>query len=94
MKTDTTPSILVTGAGGFIGRRLVNELLTRGYRVRCMVRKPTDLPAGVEQLQGDLLKPDSLSNRRFRIFISATIWCTPWGQGKGDFAEQRPSGSP
>ena len=30
--------ILVTGANGYIGRRLIPELLARGYRVRCMLR--------------------------------------------------------
>lgn len=40
----TTPApdigiILVTGAAGYIGGRLVPELIERGYRVRVMVRK-------------------------------------------------------
>ena len=30
--------ILVTGASGYIGGRLVHELIERGYRVRVMVR--------------------------------------------------------
>ena len=30
--------ILVTGASGYIGGRLVPELLARGYQVRAMVR--------------------------------------------------------
>ena len=34
--------ILVSGASGYIGGRLVPELLARGYRVRVMVR--TDSP--------------------------------------------------
>jgi len=34
--------ILVTGATGYIGGRLVPELLARGYRVRVMVRAPSD----------------------------------------------------
>ena len=31
--------VLVSGAGGYIGGRLVPELIERGYRVRVMVRK-------------------------------------------------------
>ena len=34
--------ILVTGANGYIGGRLVPELLNRGYNVRVMVRKKLD----------------------------------------------------
>ena len=33
-----TGKILVTGASGYIGGRLVSELLVRGYQVRVMVR--------------------------------------------------------
>lgn len=33
--------ILITGATGYIGGRLVNELQARGYRVRIMVRAPS-----------------------------------------------------
>ncbi|MCF8379580.1 MAG: SDR family oxidoreductase [Bacteroidales bacterium] len=33
------PLILVTGASGYIGGRLVPELIARGYKVRVMVRK-------------------------------------------------------
>ncbi|UCG27587.1 MAG: NmrA family NAD(P)-binding protein, partial [Bacteroidales bacterium] len=33
--------ILVTGATGYIGGRLVPELISRGYEVRVMVRVPS-----------------------------------------------------
>lgn len=35
--------VLVTGANGFIGSHLTEALLGRGYRVRCMVRRVSDL---------------------------------------------------
>lgn len=34
------PTVLVTGATGFIGRRLVPELVARGFDVRAMTRRP------------------------------------------------------
>ena len=57
--------ILVTGAGGFIGSRLVARLLDLGFRrVRCLARQPLDPArfngdaAHVEVVQGNLLSPD------------------------------------
>lgn len=53
--------VLVTGAGGFIGRRLTKALLAEDVQVRCMVRKPTAPPDGtIEIVQGDLLEPATL----------------------------------
>jgi nucleoside-diphosphate-sugar epimerase len=44
--------ILVTGAGGFIGRRVVADLLHRGFRrVRCLVRSAGS-SSGVEGIAG------------------------------------------
>ncbi|MFG2143276.1 SDR family oxidoreductase [Streptomyces sp. NPDC048696] len=44
MKSDGTPGlVLVTGATGYIGGRLVPELLDAGYRVRCVARTPEKL---------------------------------------------------
>jgi uncharacterized protein YbjT (DUF2867 family) len=57
--------ILVTGATGYVGGRLVPRLLDAGYRVRCLVRDPTRLQgrpwyARVEIATGDGLDPTSL----------------------------------
>lgn len=35
-----SPTVLVTGATGFVGRRLVPELVSRGFDVRAMTRRP------------------------------------------------------
>ena len=54
-------SILITGATGFIGRRLTQRLLNEGYSVRCMVRHASaGLTAGAETVQGDMLEPATL----------------------------------
>lgn len=52
--------ILVTGATGDVGRRVVAGLLAAGERVRALVRRPVRLP-GVEVVTGDLTDPDSLA---------------------------------
>ncbi|HUQ20590.1 MAG TPA: SDR family oxidoreductase [Gemmatimonadaceae bacterium] len=57
--------ILVTGATGYIGGRLVPRLLADGHRVRCMVRDPSRLKgrpwhASVEVVAGDVLEQPSL----------------------------------
>lgn len=55
-----TRKILITGAAGFIGKRLTAELLSSGYRVRCLVRRQTSLPPAAETVIGDLFVPQSL----------------------------------
>ncbi|MFD0275283.1 SDR family oxidoreductase [Kitasatospora sp. NPDC127111] len=57
---------LVTGATGYIGGRLVPELLAAGHRVRCLARDPgrlRDQPwrAGVETAKGDVTRPGTLT---------------------------------
>ncbi|MFD6435975.1 SDR family oxidoreductase [Streptomyces venezuelae] len=66
---DTSPGrrlVLVTGATGYIGGRLVPELLAAGYRVRCLARTPQKLRdhpwAGqVEVVRGDVTDASSLA---------------------------------
>ncbi|MYY86741.1 MULTISPECIES: SDR family oxidoreductase [unclassified Streptomyces] len=58
--------VLVTGATGYIGGRLVPGLLAAGYRVRCLARSPEKLRdhpwAGqVEVVRGDVTDADSLA---------------------------------
>jgi uncharacterized protein YbjT (DUF2867 family) len=50
--------VLVTGATGYIGGRLVGELLAAGYRVRCLVRTPAKLAAAPWREQVDVVEGD------------------------------------
>ena len=53
---------LVTGAGGFLGRYIVERLISRGYRVRALGRKhyPELQVPGVEFARADLCDRDSV----------------------------------
>ncbi len=60
------PVILVTGASGYVGGRLVPALEERGYRVRCLARRPEFLAdrfaPDTRITRGDVLNPDSLTS--------------------------------
>jgi len=62
---DKPGHILLTGATGYVGGRLLPLLVADGWRVRCLARQPEHLsarvPAGVEVVQGDLLDAGSLA---------------------------------
>ena len=58
-------TVLVTGASGFIGGFLVEQLVARGYQIRCLVLE--DAPLGylsrlpVEIAFGDVRRPETLT---------------------------------
>jgi len=57
-------SILLTGATGYVGGRLLTALLAAGHRARCLARRPEILRArlagAAEAVQGDLLDAGTL----------------------------------
>ena len=53
--------VLITGASGFIGQRLVKALCDAGTPARCLIRRTIPLPSGAEAVIGDLLQPESLN---------------------------------
>ena len=53
--------VLVTGATGFIGSRLVPELVDRGHRVKAMTRRPETYDGPGEPVAGDVSDPGSLA---------------------------------
>ena len=64
MEPKNQPLLLLTGATGYVGGRLLPLLVEKGFALRCLTRKPEYLlpkaPAGVEVVAGDLLNKESL----------------------------------
>ena len=77
--------VAVTGAEGFIGSHLVENLVARGNRVRAMVQYnsfsswgwletiPADVMADVQVVLGDVRDPGSVLD-----LCGASTWCTTW----------------
>ncbi|NUO81714.1 SDR family oxidoreductase [candidate division KSB1 bacterium] len=59
-------TILLTGASGYVGGRLLRALEEAGQRVRCLARRPeflrTRVRAATEVVQGDVLNAESLQS--------------------------------
>lgn len=83
--------ILVTGATGYIGARLVPRLLESGYPVRLLVRDPDRLYGRpwidkVEVATGDVLKPETLSGALNGV--TAAYYLIHSMSASGDFHER------
>ena len=82
-----TPAVVVTGAGGFLGRRLVARLLAAGERVRVLVRRaPTaDVDPRLEVVLGDLGDRDAVD----RVVRGATLVYHLGAAMQGGWAEHQ-----
>jgi uncharacterized protein YbjT (DUF2867 family) len=60
MAADST--ILVTGATGFIGRRLASALVDQGYDVRAMTRRPEQYAGPGTPVGADVHQPETLAD--------------------------------
>lgn len=83
--------VLVTGATGYIGGRLVPRLLEAGYTVRVLARDPSRLVGrpwldAVEVVQGDVLQPESLRGTMAGVW--AAYYLIHSMSGNKDFHER------
>ncbi len=85
--------ILVTGVTGYIGGRLVPQLLTKGYEVRVLSRdagrlEGRDWIEEVEIVEGDVLEPSSLNGVMKGVDIAYYLIHSMSGNSDADFHER------
>lgn len=82
--------VVVTGAGGFVGRQIVSRLLARGDSVTAMDMVAGGIPAGARALAGDLADPavraEALAGGCDAVIHLATV---PGGAAEADPAASR-----
>ncbi|RME66285.1 MAG: SDR family oxidoreductase [Caldilineae bacterium] len=82
--------VLLTGATGYVGGRLLQALEQRGYRVRAMARRPEYLQPkvapGTEVVQGDVLDSESL--RRALAGVQSAYYLVHSMGASGSFEER------
>jgi uncharacterized protein YbjT (DUF2867 family) len=59
----TSRNVFITGGTGYLGKRLIPELLKRGHTVRALVRQGSEskLPPGCQRIIGDPLDKESFA---------------------------------
>jgi uncharacterized protein YbjT (DUF2867 family) len=79
--------ILLTGASGYVGSHLLDELRSRGERVRALVRNPDParLPSGVRLVKGDAAKGTGLREALDGVRVAYYLIHSMAGPGGGDF---------
>ncbi len=60
--TNIGPKVLVTGATGLIGRRVMAALLDRGYQVRAVYNRAPGSRADVEWVRANFVKPQNFAS--------------------------------
>lgn len=84
--------ILLTGAGGYIGTRLLPALVKEGHEVVCLVRDPTRFhpkgidPFQIEVLEGDLSEEEVIE--KMPGDIDAAYYLVHSMSSKGNFADK------
>src|SRR2546428_13029234 len=87
-----TSTVLVVGATGDLGGRVVDALLVRGKHVRALVREGTDpsrlAAKGAEIARGDMLDPASLERAMSGSHAVVTTAAGYTRRRKGDSLEK------
>ena len=89
------PRILLTGATGYVGGRLLKALETGNHSVRCLARRPENLAGKVadatEVVRGDLLDVDSLN--RAMAGVAVAYYLVHSLGSSGDFEAEEQAGA-
>jgi uncharacterized protein YbjT (DUF2867 family) len=95
--TEINGKVLLTGATGFVGGRLLHALTGHGMNVRCLVRSPEKLRGSlfaeeeIEVARGDLLEEDTLDSALEGIEVAYYLVHSMGGRTIGEnkiFAER------
>lgn len=88
MAKDSTDTVFLTGATGFIGGHVLRALTDAGYPVKTLVRPDNtwfQVPQRCETVRGDLLRPgdliDSLRSCRYLVHVAALYTFAPAQRG-------------
>lgn len=75
-------NVVLFGTTGMIGSRILNELISRGHKVKVVARDPAKLTAGanVTLVKGDVLDADSVAS----AVKGADAVISAYGPGQGD----------
>jgi uncharacterized protein YbjT (DUF2867 family) len=88
---NTNVDVLLTGATGYIGGRLLPRLLTDGHRVRCLVRDVSraqqTLPGEAEIVRGDVVSGGGVAAALEGIDVAYYL-VHSMGAGHADFAQR------
>lgn len=83
-------TILIAGATGYVGKKLVNTLVKSGYIIRCLARRPETLRSSISD-RTEVFRGDVLDKSTLDLPLKGTDTCfylVHSMMAEGDFAER------